>query len=234
MNYNSLLQRSWMVKPDTNQTSMSQDQLIIIGAGGWGREIQRAFREYEREGRLTIKGFLDDNAHALDGFEGDYPPILGSVENYEIQPNDVFFCALGSPTFRQKCTEIIESKGGRFISYISPLALVVETATIGDGSFIGVGACISDNVKIGKHSRIEAYTVLGHDVQVGDYGSIDAFVFAGGFCQIGSKAVVHAHSSITAGKKVGANAMVGIGSVVIRNVKDGTHVFGNPAKEILG
>ena len=34
------------------------------------------------------------------------------------------------------------------------------------------------------------------------------------------------------GKKVGDDAFIGIGSVVINNVKAGTKVFGNPAKRI--
>ncbi len=232
MNHNSLLQQ--IVDSNDRQSTVPKDQLIIIGARGWGREVLRAFREYEKAGRLTIKGFLDDNMHALDGYEDNYAPILGPVEDYMIQPDDVFFCALGDPTYHQKYAKIIEDQGGRFISYISPLAIVYETAVVGNGSFIGAGACISDSVKIGKHCRVDAYTVLGHDVQMGDYASIDAFVFVGGFCQIASKAVIHSHSSIMAGKKVGAEAMVGLGSVIIRNVKDGAHVFGNPAKEILG
>ena len=39
-------------------------------------------------------------------------------------------------------------------------------------------------------------------------------------------------STIIAHKSVGENASVGAGSVVIRNVKDGVHVFGNPATKI--
>ena len=34
------------------------------------------------------------------------------------------------------------------------------------------------------------------------------------------------------GKTIGDDAKIGAGSIVIRNVKPGTTVFGNPAKEI--
>lgn len=222
-----------ILNPKHTSKPKAIDQLVIIGARGWGREILWAFREYEASGELAIKGFLDDDIHALDGCTGCYPPILNSVEAYEVQPNDVFFCALGDPVYRRKYAEIIERKGGRFISYISKHAMVNDSATIGDGSFIGRGACISDCVKIGRHSRIEAHTVLGHDVVLGDYTSLDAFVFVGGYGQIGDNTIVHAHSAITAHKKVGNDAMVGIGSVIIRNIKDGAKVFGNPARELL-
>ena len=68
--------------------------LIIIGARGWGREVY-AHAQYSH-GYLEdydIKGFLDDKADALDGMNG-YPPILGSVEDYKPQSDDVFICAL--------------------------------------------------------------------------------------------------------------------------------------------
>jgi acetyltransferase-like isoleucine patch superfamily enzyme len=38
--------------------------------------------------------------------------------------------------------------------------------------------------------------------------------------------------SIAPSKKIGDGAYVGIGSVVISNVKAGTKVFGNPAKRV--
>ena len=38
--------------------------------------------------------------------------------------------------------------------------------------------------------------------------------------------------TFTAHKKIGDNCVVGAGSVVMRNVKDNTHVLGNPAKKI--
>ena len=38
--------------------------------------------------------------------------------------------------------------------------------------------------------------------------------------------------TFTAHKKIGDNCVVGACSLVIRNVKDNTHVFGNPAKRI--
>lgn len=71
--------------------------LIIVGARGWGREISWLATKCIGYGsEFEIKGFLDDKVDALDGL-GDYPPILGPVEAYEPQPDDVFTVALGSP-----------------------------------------------------------------------------------------------------------------------------------------
>lgn len=204
--------------------------LLIIGARGWGREVFFSFKNNIKD--IHIKGFLDDNIRALDGLNGEYPPIISSVEDYQIQPNDVFFCAVGNPVYRKKYAEIIEEKGGKFISFISPLAIVNPTAVLGEGVYIGGNSIISDNVIIGKHAMIHALCTLGHDVRIGDYVSIEAYSFFGGFSEIGNMTEIHVRSTILNHRKVGRNVSVGAGSVVLRNIKDDCHVFGVPAKII--
>ena len=56
--------------------------LVIIGAGGFGRELCSAAHEAVGFGeRFRMKGFLDANPSALGRFDG-YPPIIGSPEDY--------------------------------------------------------------------------------------------------------------------------------------------------------
>ena len=72
------------------------NQLLIIGARGFGREVLGLARACIESGAdFEIKGFLDDKHDALNGYNG-YPPILSSVEDYVIQEDDVFICASGS------------------------------------------------------------------------------------------------------------------------------------------
>lgn len=205
--------------------------LIIIGARGWGREVLWSFQS-NCSNNYNFKGFLDSKSDALEGLIGEFPPIISSVEDYEIQPDDVFFCALGDPVWRKHYAEIIESKGGEFATYISPSAIVSPNATIGEGTFIGANTVVSDNVKVGKHCMIHGLCTLGHDVHIADIVSVEAYCFFGGYSSVGEGSSIHVRSTILSHKKVGANASVGAGSVVIRNVKDGANVFGNPAKKI--
>lgn len=205
--------------------------LIIIGARGWGREVLWSFQSNYND-KYNFKGFLDSKSDALDGLIGEFPPIICSVEDYIIQPGDVFFCALGDPKWRKHYSDIIESKGGEFITYISPLAIVSPNAIIGEGTFIGANTVVSDNVKVGKHSMIHGLCTLGHDVTIGTNVSVEAYCFFGGFSTVCDNSSIHVRSTVIAHKKVGFNASVGACSLVIRNVKDNTHVFGNPAKRI--
>ena len=96
--------------------------LLIIGARGWGRAIYNFALESIGYGtEFDVKGYLDDKSDALDGFEG-YPPIIGSVETYQIQEDDVFICALGVVKYKIKYSKLIMDKGGEFITLIHKTA----------------------------------------------------------------------------------------------------------------
>ena len=209
--------------------------LLIVGARGWGREVYHSISHTNdvKSGRLAIKGFLDSKSDAFDGLRGDYPPIICAPENYEVQANDIFFIAMGSPQWRKYYAEIIEKKGGRFYTYISPDASVYENAIIGEGSYIARWTSVSDNVTIGKHVVLHALVVLGHDAIVKDYCTLMTDAFIGGGAEVGVCSQMSPKSMIIPHKRIGDNVIVGAGTVVMRNFKHNVSVFGNPAREIV-
>lgn len=206
--------------------------LIILGARGFGREVSDLAKYSIGYGtKFTIKGFLDDNKEALNGFIG-YPEILESVENYIIQENDIFICALGSVKWVDYYSKIIMSKGGNFINLIHKKAVLRQNVKLGEGIIIGQGSLISTDVTIGNFSQIMSYCILGHDVAVGNYCRIGDYAFLGGFTQIKDNVFIAVRSTLLDRIVVGANSAIGAGSVVIKNVKENTSVFGVPAKKI--
>lgn len=206
--------------------------LYIIGAGGFGRECVGNFRLWNGFGdHYAIRGFLDDNADALDGYAG-YPPIIGTVEAYKPQENDVFLCALGVVKWRKKCVDLVLGNGGRFETIVSPKATVHRSAALGCGDLILDNAIVSSDVTVGDYVLCHPNVILGHDTQVESHVVCEAFAFTGGFAKIREGATLHTRATILPYKKVGAGATVGAGSTVISNVKDGTTVFGIPAMDI--
>lgn len=206
--------------------------LVIIGARGFGREVYDLAMDIIETGKadFTIKGFLDDKSDALDGL-GEYPPILDSVEHYEIQPDDVFICGLGEPKWRKIYTEKILEKGGRFISLVSPLAIIRRNAHVGEGCIITHYSNISVDTHIGNHCAILG-SGIGHDAKIGEYSVLSGRCSVNGFVEIGSEAYLACGVSVAPHKKIGDGAYCGMGSVVITNVKSGVKVFGNPAKKM--
>ena len=203
--------------------------LLIIGARGWGREIYNMLPDCIGYGTdYTIKGFLDDKVDAMEGMPG-YPEIIGSVENYEIQEDDVFICALGDAHWKKHYAEIIMNKGGKFINIIH------NTASIGRNTQIGLGCIITDNVgiscdiTIGDFVTFQSYTIIGHDARIGNYCHLGCRSFMGGYSVLGDTTTIQTNSIILPHVIIGKNCMVGAGSVVIKKVKDDTTVYGNPA-----
>lgn len=207
--------------------------LIIVGARGWGREVYGVVKNTKPyiEKQIVVKGFLDSKYDAFEGLNGNFPPIISAPEDYQIESDDVFFVAMGEPKWRKYYCDIMKKKGAKFYTIISPKANIYPTAEIGEGSFIG-GCVVSDNVKIGEHVVVHSYCTLGHDTKIGNFSSLEAYVFTGGFSEIGELTTMHVKSTLIRHKKVGNNVSVGTNSVVIRNVSDNLHVFGNPAKKI--
>ena len=205
-------------------------RLIIIGAGGMGRTLYSNALECRGYGEVfEIKGFLDDNLQALDGFAG-YPPVLGTIREYQPQPDDVFVSSIGGAA-RRACMEEIIARGGEFFELIHKTARVYQNARLGKGNFIGAYTVIGNDAVIGDYNMIQSYTVIGHDVRIGSWNRIDTHVTCVGGIVIEDDVDIHTSAVINHGVTVGAGARVGALSFVIRKVKPGTTVCGNPAKK---
>ena len=204
--------------------------LIIIGAGGMGREIYdlaTLCKGYDKE--YVIKGFLDNAIDALNGFDG-YPPVIDTIDDYTVRGGDVFVCSIGDVTEKKKNVELILDKGGDFISLIHPDAFVGKNTKIGKGSIILKNAYIGVDCVIGDYVLIQLSAVIGHDVKVGKYSRVDCLVVCVGGTELKEEVTVHTSSVINHKVIVGRNANVGACSFVIRKVKENTSVYGNPAK----
>lgn len=210
--------------------------LIIIGAGGFAREVYwHAQMASGFDSNWTIKGFLDGDlklsAEEYAKLPGDVT-MLGNVDGYEIEPDDVFTCAVGTPEVRKKLIGKILSRGGQFINIISEYAKILPAAKIGNGIIVGLNSGVSDHVEIGDFAVLNNVTTIGHDVKIGKYTCIMSQVDVGGGAQIGDEVFVGTHATIMPNAKIGNGAYVGAGSVVLRKVHAGTKVFGNTAVEI--
>ncbi len=205
--------------------------LIIIGAGGMGRTVYSNALESVGYGEsYTVKGFIDDNLNALDGFP-NYPPIIGTIKDYIPQENDVFVSSIGGAS-RRPCMEEIISRGGEFIELIHKTARIYNNVKLGKGNFIGAYSVIGNDAVVGDYNMIQAYSVIGHDAKIGSWNRIDTHVTCVGGIVIEDEVNIHTSAVINHGVTVGNGAHVGALSFVIRKVKAGTTVMGNPAKKI--
>jgi sugar O-acyltransferase (sialic acid O-acetyltransferase NeuD family) len=206
--------------------------ILIIGAGGWGREVLVQLQgDPSHNVHWTIKGFLDSRNHILDGFDCGLS-IIGDPSTYKPIQDDAFVCAQGLPKDRHKYSQPIIEKNGIFPpiltrSHISP------RVRIGQGCFVAEHAQISPDVWLGDFSNVFSQSIIAHDVLIDEYAQIGAMTFIGGGARIGKFSIVHPHSTILPGVTIGENSVVGAGSVVTKDVLPGVSVFGNPARVIF-
>jgi sugar O-acyltransferase (sialic acid O-acetyltransferase NeuD family) len=207
-------------------------QLIIIGAGGMGRTFYDMARESIGYGvEYEIKGFLDDNTAALEGFE-NYPPMLGTISGYQPAPDEVFVCSIGGSA-RRKCMEEIIARGGSFLTMIHKTARLGTNVVIGEGTVVGAFTTIGADAHVGKYNLIQSYTVIGHDSRIGDWNRIDTHVTLVGGTIVEDEADIHTSAMINHKVVVESNSRVAACSFVIKRVKSGTTVMGNPAKRLI-
>ena len=208
--------------------------LLIIGVGGFAREVHWYAQNSIGYGvDWQIKGFLDGNIK-LSAAEYDLLPekVLGDVENYEICADDVFTCAIGTPSARKFLVEKILSRGGEFIKIVSTLAQIHTTATIGRGVIISPYVGVSDRAAVGDFVAVNGMAIIGHDATVGDFSCVMPHVAISGKCKIGAEVFVGSGAVILPKARIGDGATVGAGSVVLKKIRAGVTVFGNPAIEI--
>lgn len=206
--------------------------LYIVGAGGCGREVLHIIKDIHRiQGpRWNIKGFLDDTEDPLKGKECDYG-VVGTIQDYQPKENEVLVMAIASPQAKQKLVPMLLERGAVFETVVHPYADLGEFNTIGDGVVIYGGFSMSVNVTIGNYVTMLS-SWLGHDVQIGDYATVSGMCHILGNVQIGSGVFMGSNAVVAPHANIEDDAYVGIGSVVLRRVKKGKRVFGNPAREM--
>lgn len=206
--------------------------LIIIGAGGMGRTIYSNALESIGYGvKFVVKGFIDDNLNALDGFP-NYPPLIGKIKDYVPQENDVFVSSIGGAS-RRLCMEEIIRRGGEFMELIHQTARIYTNAKLGKGNFVGAYSVIGNDAEIGDYNMIQSYTVIGHDAKIGSWNRIDTHVTCVGGIVIEDEVNIHTSAVISHNVRVETGAHVGALSFVIRTVNAGTTVVGIPAKKLM-
>lgn len=205
--------------------------LVILGAGGLAREVyDLANYCYGNDPNFKIRGFLSDGPSLIESY--GYPPVLSTVDEYEIKKDDVFISGIGNVNDRKKVIGVICNKGGEFINLIHPATVISPSVTLGRGIAIKAFCVLASNAKIGDYTFLQSSIICGHDVQIGNYCHINSFSFFAGCVKVNDLVTVNAGAKIVQGKQIGKGSIIGMGSVVIKDVPEGVKVFGNPARII--
>lgn len=108
---------------------------------------------------------------------------------------------------------------------------------IADFVEVGNNTCIDRAVmgstKIGQNVKIDNLVHIAHGVQIGDNSLIIAHAMIGGSTVIGKNVWFAPAASVLNKKTIADDAVIGLGAVVVKDVKKGETIIGNPGKPLI-
>ena len=208
--------------------------LIIFGAGGFGREVAWAV---ERINNVTpswnLLGFMDDD-DSVQGTKINGYPVLGKTGDVCGYPDVCFVVAVGSSKTREKIVNNMKAANPdiKFGTVIDPTVEMSNHVTIGEGTIICAHTIITVNIEIGSHVIINLDCTIGHDTIIQDYVTLYPSVNISGITTIGHAVELGTGMQIVQGKIVKDYSIVGAGAVVVKDIPAKCTAVGSPAKPI--
>ncbi|HKA12736.1 MAG TPA: acetyltransferase [Candidatus Dormibacteraeota bacterium] len=216
-------------------TIATERPLVVVGAGGFGRETVEAVRALNAVGPTwRLLGYLDDEP-ACHGMVIDGLPVLGGTEELDSMPDVSIVVCTGRPDNYVSRPRIVERLGlppERYATIIHPLASVSTTSRVGPGTVLLAHSVLTAAVTVGSHVAAMPHAVLTHDDVIGDFATLASGVCLGGNVEVGRCAYVGAGARVREQRSIGSGALVGMGAIVTKDIPPGEVWAGVPARFI--
>lgn len=211
------------------------DKLIIVGAGGFGREVHDVVTAINERGNQPIwdfLGYLDDGEVHIDRLERIGARLLGATELLPRYSGGWYVIGVGDPVIRESLASRADAAGLRAATLIHPSATRGLDVKIGEGSIICSHVSITTNVCIGRHVHLNLNCTVGHDVIAADLVVVNPGATISGDVTLEKGVMIGTNAAVIQGLRIGQHAVVGAGAAVIRDVPANQTVVGVPARQL--
>lgn len=202
--------------------------LIIIGNGGHRKIVT------EVAGKLgyNISAIIDDKFIDIRFKDKIWYGNTSHIAEILSITKGMLFWGIGNNIIRKKILNKYNLQEERFITLISPQAIVSPSISIGYGTLVMPGAIINSDVKIGNHVIINSGSIIEHDCKVEDFAHISPNSTLTGGVTVEEGVHIGANAVVNPLVKVGKWSQIGSGAAVINNIKEYSIAVGVPAKII--
>lgn len=141
-----------------------------------------------------------------------------------------FISGIGNAEVRKKTLERLLDKipEAGFAKVIHRNAVIMPTANLADGVYIGSNATIGIGCDLKEHVVINFNCSVGHDVRIDPYSVISPGCVLSGRTVIGEASFLGSGAITYPSVKIGINCSIGAGLVISRKVKDNISVIAKP------
>lgn len=211
------------------------DHVVVIGAGGFGREVLDVLEAMNLAGRdIVITGVVDDNPSRLNlkRLTDRQVRYLGPIETLDTRNYSTtkYLLGIGNPEVRRSIAKVLDNAGLTPFKAVHPCAIVGTRSEIAEGSVICAGVSISTNVSIGRHVHLNPNVTIGHDSILEDFVSINPGAIISGDVVVKATSLVGAGSVVLERRTVGQSTTVGAAALVTKDIPPGVTVKGIPGR----
>lgn len=218
---------------------MAIQRIVIIGAGGFAREVEWLLREIDtNESKKTydFQGYVVSDLSKLPELEragvlGDYTWLKKNRSQW-----DALAIGIGTPQVRCKVAQELDEMFAniQWPALIHPSAKMdFLSGKVERGVLICANVIGTVNLKFEEFCLINLACTIGHEAVIGRGSVLNPSVNVSGGVTIEAAVLVGTGAQILQYLKIGEGATVGSGAVVTKDVPPGTTVAGIPAKPLL-
>ena len=208
--------------------------VVIIGAGGFGREVLEIFKDRNKISKTwNILGFIDEDKQLHRKILNGYP-VLGGFDWLREHRGDNLgcVCAIGTCETRKQVIEKLRETGISYYNAIHPSVIMSEFVEMGVGVIICAGSILTVNIKIGDHVHIDTNCTVAHDAIIGNYCRLNPGVKINGNNHLGEGVYVGTGATFIQEVSVGDWSMIGAGAVVSKDIPEKVVAVGIPARVV--
>lgn len=218
---------------------MKAPRIVVVGAGGFAREVRWLIEELNREETHPVYDFVgyvvsdvsrlgehDDKEHVL----GDYEWLQSNRDAV-----DCMAIGVGTPGARIRISEDL----GQLVPDMAWPALVhpsvqldKKSCTIGDGVLICAGVIGTVSVVVEPFAMVNLACTLGHEATIGRGSVLNPTVNISGGVDVGKQVLIGTGAQVLQYVRIGEGATVGAGAVVTKDVLPRETVVGVPARPL--
>lgn len=204
--------------------------ILVIGAGGFGREVVMLINQINQlGGNWKLIGFLDDGFPKGEKIGDSF--VLGPINLINQFIDCYFVIAIANYAIKKKILATINTSI-KPATLIHPQALLGSRVIIGEGTIVCAGTIITEDVVIGNHVIINLCCTIGHDSEIESFCSVMPSVNISGEVRIGEGVFIGTGVKIINLVDIGDFSIIGAGAVVSKSLPSNCTAVGVPAKPI--